>query len=84
MAGNHPAQDKLTPSKGKNHVDQPTTANRTAPGSLINVAIQAIVLALIVNLLILYVTNGFANGNIIDPNTGDEMPFIAVIVATIA
>ncbi len=65
-------------------MEQTTIANRSAPGSLINVAIQTIVLALIVNLLIFFVTNAIADGNIIDPNTGHEMPFVAVIVATIA
>ncbi len=65
-------------------MEQPTIANRAAPGSLLNVAIQASVLALIVNLLIFFVTYAFADGNIIDPNTGDEMPFLTVIITTIA
>ena len=57
-------------------MEQPAIANRAASGSLLNVAIQAIVLALIVNLLNFFITNAVADGTIIDPNTGDEMPFL--------
>ena len=52
-------------------------------GPLLPAIIQAMVLPLIVNVTIFFLTNALVDDPIVDPNSGDEMPFAAVLISTV-